>query len=92
MSSASRIDSARETKMARTPDRCPRCGRASMRNDSTRGEIYCSKCGFVVSDKAVETGPEWRSFSNEEKDETEQDGPPYVHRHARHGPCYDNRR
>jgi len=47
-----------------------------MRNDSTRGEVYCSKCGFVVSDKAVETGPEWRSFSNEEKDERSRTGLP----------------
>jgi transcription initiation factor TFIIB len=47
-----------------------------MRNDSSRGEVYCSKCGFVVSDKAVETGPEWRSFSNEEKDERSRTGLP----------------
>jgi transcription initiation factor TFIIB len=62
--------------MERAPDRCPRCGRASMRNDSTRGEIYCSKCGFVVREKTVETGPEWRSFSNEEKDERSRTGLP----------------
>ena len=76
MSNAYRIDSAREKNIERTPDRCPRCGRASMRNDSSRGEVYCSKCGFVVREKTVETGPEWRSFSNEEKDERSRTGLP----------------
>jgi transcription initiation factor TFIIB len=47
-----------------------------MRNDSSRGEIYCSKCGFVVKEKTIETGPEWRSFSNEEKDERSRTGLP----------------
>jgi transcription initiation factor TFIIB len=47
-----------------------------MRNDSSRGEVYCSKCGFVVREKTVETGPEWRSFSNEEKDERSRTGLP----------------
>jgi transcription initiation factor TFIIB len=46
-----------------------------MRNDSSRGED-CSKCGFVVREKTVETGPEWRSFSNEEKDERSRTGLP----------------
>jgi transcription initiation factor TFIIB len=76
VSSSYRIDSARENRIERTPDRCPRCGRASMRNDSTRGEVYCSKCGFVVTEKTVETGPEWRSFSNEERDERSRTGLP----------------
>ncbi len=47
-----------------------------MRNDSSRGEVYCSKCGFVVREKTVETGPEWRSFSNGEKDERSRTGLP----------------
>jgi transcription initiation factor TFIIB len=47
-----------------------------MRNDSSRGEVYCSKCGFVVREKTVETGPEWRSFSDEKKDERSRTGLP----------------
>ncbi len=47
-----------------------------MTSDSSRGELYCSKCGFVVREKMVETGPEWRSFSSEEKDEKSRTGLP----------------
>ncbi len=47
-----------------------------MTNDSSRGELYCSKCGFVVREKMMETGPEWRSFSPEEGDERSRTGLP----------------
>ncbi len=44
--------------------------------DSSRGEFFCSSCGLVVKEKIVETGPEWRSFSNEEKDQQSRTGLP----------------
>jgi transcription initiation factor TFIIB len=47
-----------------------------MRSDSSRGEVYCSKCGYVVHEKTIEMAPEWRSFSNEEKDERSRTGLP----------------
>jgi transcription initiation factor TFIIB len=47
-----------------------------MTSDSSRGEVYCSNCGFVVREKMVETGPEWRSFSSEERDERSRVGLP----------------
>lgn len=46
-------------------DRCPRCGQAALVTDANTGENFCGKCGFVVTDKIEESGPEWRSFSNE---------------------------
>ena len=46
-------------------DRCPRCGQGTLVTDATTGENFCGKCGFVVTDKVDESGPEWRSFSNE---------------------------
>jgi len=33
--------------------------------DETTGELFCSFCGFVVTEKITEGGPEWRSFSND---------------------------
>tara|TARA_Y100001949_G_scaffold148012_1_gene132187 strand:- start:342 stop:1190 length:849 start_codon:yes stop_codon:yes gene_type:complete len=33
--------------------------------DETTGELFCSFCGFVITEKITEGGPEWRSFSNE---------------------------
>jgi len=44
--------------------------------DTAGGELYCSSCGFVVKDKIEETGPEWRAFSNEEKDDRSRAGLP----------------
>ena len=44
--------------------------------DSGRGELYCSNCGYVVKDKIVETGPEWRMFSDGEKDDRSRGGAP----------------
>ena len=32
--------------------------------DADSGEVICITCGTVVSDKAIEIGPEWRSFTN----------------------------
>lgn len=32
--------------------------------DADSGEVICITCGMVVSDKAIEMGPEWRSFTN----------------------------
>lgn len=37
-----------------------------MVTDQNTGELFCSKCGLVVSDKIADTGAEWRSFSNDE--------------------------
>jgi transcription initiation factor TFIIB len=63
-------------KLERTLDKCPRCGGSPMVIDSSRGEFFCSNCGLVVKEKIVETGPEWRSFSNEEKDQRSRTGLP----------------
>jgi len=47
-----------------TKDRCPRCGKGTLVTDANTGENFCGKCGFVITDKVEESGPEWRSFSN----------------------------
>ena len=46
--------------------RCPSCGDRNMVTDQNTGELCCSRCGLVVTDKIVDTGAEWRSFSNDE--------------------------
>ena len=52
-------------KITNPKDRCPRCGQGSIVTDASTGENFCGKCGFVLTDKISESGPEWRSFSNE---------------------------
>ena len=46
--------------------KCPSCGDKKMITDQNTGELFCSKCGIVVTDKISDTGAEWRSFSNDE--------------------------
>ena len=47
-------------------DACPRCVKGKMVTDNESGEMFCSKCGFVMSEKLQESGPEWRSFTQDE--------------------------
>ena len=41
---------------------CLRCGKNSMLSDEVTGEQFCSKCGYVLSQKSQDPGAEWRSF------------------------------
>jgi transcription initiation factor TFIIB len=67
---------SRLLKSERILDKCPRCGKRLMVTDSPRGELFCSNCGFVMKEKVVEAGPEWRSFSSEENDNRSRTGSP----------------
>ena len=44
--------------------------------DSAKGEMVCNSCGFVTKERIEETGPEWRSFSAEEKESRSRVGIP----------------
>jgi len=46
--------------------KCPSCGGKKMISDETTGELCCGRCGFVITDKILDTDAEWRSFSNDE--------------------------
>jgi len=45
---------------------CPVCG-GPLVTDRERGEVVCAQCGLVVTESAVDTGPEWRVFDEREK-------------------------
>ncbi len=53
-----------------TGPKCPSCGYKKMVTDQNTGELFCGKCGFVVTEKITDTGAEWRSFSNDESNRT----------------------
>ncbi len=57
-------------------DRCKRCNRGSILTDSNTGEMFCSKCGFVATERVEQDGPEWRSFSKEEGESRTRTGTP----------------
>ena len=37
----------------------------SLLTDDVTGEQFCSKCGYVISEKSQDEGAEWRSFRKE---------------------------
>jgi len=45
---------------------CPVCG-GPLVTDLQRGEVVCAQCGLVVSEFAVDVGPEWRTFEKEKR-------------------------
>ena len=57
-------------------ERCPRCGKGRLVTDNYAGEIFCGSCGFVMTGRLEESGPEWRSFSKDEHDDRSRTGVP----------------
>jgi len=49
-----------------TKPKCPSCGGEKIVSDQDTGELFCGKCGFVITDKITDTGAEWRSFANDD--------------------------
>ena len=58
---------------------CPECKSVDFINDMTRGELICSSCGIVLSDKLIDHGPEWRAFSSEERSKRSRVGSPMTY-------------
>ena len=55
---------------------CSRCGKKSLLTDEVTGEQFCGKCGYVISEKVDESGPEQRSFSTQGGVDTSRTGSP----------------
>ena len=56
-------------------DRCPQCGKRNLVEDSSTGELSCSNCGFVVTEKSIDMGPEWRSFGDDAQSKSRTGSP-----------------
>ncbi|HKU49562.1 MAG TPA: TFIIB-type zinc ribbon-containing protein [Nitrososphaera sp.] len=56
---------------------CSICGdNQSLVTDIESGEVACSKCGLVLSDKALESRAEWRAFDQDTNAHRSRAGPP----------------
>ncbi len=55
---------------------CPECGGHDLVQDIQKGEKICASCGLVVSDHRIDTGPEWRAFTSDERDARSRTGAP----------------
>jgi transcription initiation factor TFIIB len=55
---------------------CPECETASLVTSSDRGELVCDACGLVVDEGTIDTGPEWRAFTHDERQQKSRVGAP----------------
>jgi len=55
-------------RMQITVKKCPECGSTNLIHDYDTGETICGSCGLVVQDVMMDKGPEWRAFTQEEKE------------------------
>ncbi|TFF95578.1 MAG: transcription initiation factor IIB [Promethearchaeota archaeon] len=55
---------------------CPECGNDNIIADESRGELVCSLCGLVITQRLIDSGPEWRAFSSEEANKKVRTGAP----------------
>lgn len=60
-------------------DACPECKSKSLTKDYERAEIICNDCGFVIDEKIVDMGPEWRAFDYEQRAKRSRVGAPMTY-------------
>ncbi|MGC9157086.1 MAG: transcription initiation factor IIB [Candidatus Micrarchaeia archaeon] len=58
------------------PRVCPSCGSTDIVYDAVRGEYVCNNCGLVIEANVVDTGPEWRAFDADQRNERARTGAP----------------
>ena len=59
-----------------TIKKCPECGSTNLIHDYDTGETICGNCGLVIQDVMMDKGPEWRAFTQEEKEARSRVGIP----------------
>ncbi|MCD6243341.1 transcription initiation factor IIB [Candidatus Bathyarchaeota archaeon] len=57
-------------------EKCPECGSTNLIQDFDTGEIICGSCGLVIREQEMDKGPEWRAFTQEEKESRSRVGVP----------------
>ena len=62
--------------VSKAKELCPRCAQGKLVTDNESGEMFCSKCGFVITEKLQEAGPAWRSFTQDEHGDRARAGAP----------------
>jgi len=60
----------------RVYERCPECGSTNLIHDYDTGETICGDCGLVLREQMMDKGPEWRAFTQEEKESRSRVGIP----------------
>ena len=58
---------------------CSECGSKNITSDKTRGELVCNKCGLILDENIIDSGPEWRAFDSEQRDKRSRTGSPMTY-------------
>lgn len=69
-----------QLKKSNAKDRCDRCTSILVVTDREAGEIVCQNCGYVITEKTIADGPEWRS-SPDKKSQARVGTPSSIFRH-----------
>jgi len=56
--------------------KCPECKSEKLVRDYERAELVCAGCGFIIHDKIMDMGPEWRAFDQEQRERRGRVGAP----------------
>lgn len=56
--------------------RCPECGSENILVDEEMGELVCGSCGLVITDDILDSRPERRAYTLEEKEDRQRTGRP----------------
>src|SRR3990170_3411565 len=57
-------------------DKCIECSSASLIHDYDTGETVCANCGLILHEQMIDKGPEWRAFTQEERESRSRVGGP----------------
>lgn len=55
---------------------CPVCGSTTFVYEYEKGEVVCLVCGAIIMENVVDSGPEWRAFTPEERESRARTGAP----------------
>ena len=59
--------------------KCPECGSSKLMRDYNIAEIICMDCGYVIDENIANTGPEWRTFDDEQSAKRTRVGAPMTY-------------
>ncbi len=75
-SNMNRTEKRGERARSKSGFTCSECGGTEVVQDLEKGERICAACGLVISDHRIDTGPEWRAFTADEKNARSRTGAP----------------
>ncbi len=55
---------------------CQECGSTNLIKDFEAGELVCERCGMVITNTLMDTGPEWRAFDEAQREKRTRVGAP----------------